>query len=151
MLRFYIDLGMVRGGRGPRSRPLGVDSGPGEGGSEGVPGAPNPINKNMFSRPDVSRATLSGSIVRDWFWERSLVAVGGNAVLGSYGGREIITERDPMRSCGLRPWLSPKHANLHGLVTSIAPNPIISWGPAQRLLRKHRYLRVTRVSLARGR
>ena len=30
----------------PRSRPLGVDSGPGEGGSEGVRGAPEPYNKN---------------------------------------------------------------------------------------------------------
>ncbi len=39
---------------GPRSRPSGVDSGPGEGGSEGVRGAPAPYKtKQIYSHPDV--------------------------------------------------------------------------------------------------
>ncbi len=39
---------------GPRSRRLGVDSGPGRGGSEGVRGAPEPYkNIYVYRRPDV--------------------------------------------------------------------------------------------------
>ncbi len=39
---------------GPRYRPLGVDSGPGERGSEGVRGAPEPYTHiHFYSHPDV--------------------------------------------------------------------------------------------------
>ncbi len=39
---------------GPHSRPLGVDSGPGEGGSEGVRRGPKPYKSiHFYSHPDV--------------------------------------------------------------------------------------------------
>ncbi len=35
-----------------------------------------------------------------------------------------VCVRNPMNSKGLRPWMSPNHLNLYGLVTSMAPSPI---------------------------
>ena len=94
----------------PRSRSPGVDSGPGEGGSEGLRGAPEPFSKIYFyCRPDVRQVLLLDSVdIFPWcreHWRRVRVRIswgldvkdarcGLRAVSGLFGrllGRNLVT------------------------------------------------------------
>ncbi len=78
ILRFYVDPGLFGMAGRPRSRPLGVDSGPGQGGSEGVPGAPEPYtNIISSSRPDARHELVPniGLVEQGYVAKRCIVAV----------------------------------------------------------------------------
>jgi hypothetical protein len=100
----------------PRSRPLGVDSGPGEGGSVGVRGAPEIYTQySFYSRPDVHHVYLGPGCVR---------VAGLSSVPGPWGPGPNRPEWQPATHRGCVSIFLTRFSSPPPLPPSAAPLPI---------------------------
>ncbi len=108
----------------PRARPLGVDPGPGAGGSEGARGLPNPIKQNVFIAIQTSATCKNSVSVQDTFGQRhrgGLLCICRCRIPRTDARRCCQLEEGSMPIQGLASSEGPLRENDEGQVQDIEP------------------------------